>query len=217
MVDVVDAMIGFGPASFEARASASRLRSSTSGTPSKMIEADDSAACACASGTTDTRAISVSTAARIEQAEACERGEHVAHFVQRVVRQLFERRFVARLEIDQRDLVPRIGEHDRDAAPHAPRAEAGDGFSHCRPSASIFCNAARSRPPRPSDCSVRPVRMKSSPQIAPPIDRNARASGVGTPASSPHRDEKRQPDAHVLQHVAMLRQHDVLAPVAASR
>src|SRR5436190_727621 len=29
------------------------------------------------------------------------------------------------------------------------------------------------------------------------------------------RDEKRQPDAYILQHVAMLRQHDMLAPVTA--
>ena len=131
------------------------------------------------------------------------------------LRQLRERCFIARLEVDQRDVVARIGEHDRDAAAHAARAETGDGrLVHRKPSASTACSALRSRPPSPSDCSVRPVCMKSSPQIAPPIGRNARASGVGTPASSPHGNEKRQADPHVLQHVAMLRQHDVLAPVA---
>ncbi len=61
MVEVVEAMIGFGPASFEARASASRLRSSTSGTPSKMTAAEEKAACASFSGTTLTRDRMVST------------------------------------------------------------------------------------------------------------------------------------------------------------
>jgi hypothetical protein len=63
MVDVVEAMIGLGPASAAQRPSASRLRSSTSGTPSKMISAQESAVCAAASGTIETRAIRVSTAA----------------------------------------------------------------------------------------------------------------------------------------------------------
>ena len=59
---VVEAMIGFGPASCAQRANASRLRSGTSGTPSKMIDAEESAGCASCLRTTETRAIRVSTA-----------------------------------------------------------------------------------------------------------------------------------------------------------
>ena len=61
MVEVVEAMIGRDPASVEARASTSRLRSRTSGTPSKTTAAVGSALPASASGTTETRPAILST------------------------------------------------------------------------------------------------------------------------------------------------------------
>ena len=63
MVDVVEAMMASGPASAEARARTSRLRSSTSGTPSKITAASARARPAWASPTTVTREAMPSTAA----------------------------------------------------------------------------------------------------------------------------------------------------------
>ena len=54
-----------------------------------------------------------------------------------------------------------------------------------KPSASSALRPAASRWPSPRLASVRPLAMKSSPQMAEPMARNARASGVFTPASSP--------------------------------
>lgn len=55
IVDVVEAMIGFSPASREVSASASRLRSRISGTPSKMTSQRGNAAAASCRGTIVTR------------------------------------------------------------------------------------------------------------------------------------------------------------------
>jgi hypothetical protein len=55
MVEVVEAMIGSGPASRETSASAARFCSSTSGTPSKTKPAPGRTAPASASGTSRTR------------------------------------------------------------------------------------------------------------------------------------------------------------------
>jgi len=56
--------------------------------------------------------------------------------------------------------------------------------------------------------------MKSSPQIAPPTARKALASGVANPGQFRHRHQKRQTVAQILAHIAVLRQHDPLAPIA---
>src|SRR5678815_6011882 len=98
----------------------------------------------------------------VEQSEARQRAEHIAHFAERVAGELVERRRVACLEIDQSDLVTRIGEHHGDAAPHAARAEAGDGFFHCKPSRSIACSAVRSTPPKPSAVSYTHLTLPTS-------------------------------------------------------
>jgi hypothetical protein len=55
MVEVVEAMIGLGPASTDARADASRLRSSTSGTASKITATEAKAGPASEMGTTAIR------------------------------------------------------------------------------------------------------------------------------------------------------------------
>ena len=56
--------------------------------------------------------------------------------------------------------------------------------------------------------------MKSSPQIALPMAAKARASGVATPAKLADRNEERQADSRILQHVAVPGEHDALPPVA---
>ncbi len=61
---------------------------------------------------------------------------------------------------------------------------------------------------------MRPVARKSSPQIALPIARKARASGVATPAHAPADTRNESPIANIFQHVAVRREHDVLAPIA---
>ena len=109
-----------------------------------MMLAEESAACALLSGTTDTRAIRVSTAAGSNRPKPASVASVLRTSSSASPDSFCERGLVARLEIDQRDIVPRIGEHDRDAAPHAPRAEAGDRFLHRTPSASIVWIALRS-------------------------------------------------------------------------
>src|SRR3982074_2690505 len=59
MVEVVEAMTMSGPTHFEAADSTSRLRSTTSGTPSNTIPAPASAAAMPFAGTTETRAMTV--------------------------------------------------------------------------------------------------------------------------------------------------------------
>ena len=56
--------------------------------------------------------------------------------------------------------------------------------------------------------------MKSSPQMAEPMARNDTRQRRLHTRQVAHRHEERQPDANILQHVAVLGQHDALAPVA---
>ena len=88
MVEVVEAMMASGPASLEMRANTSRLRSSTSGTPSKITAASRSASCASASRNTDTRAAIAIDRGRREQAEAGQRGQRGAHLAEGLCRGL---------------------------------------------------------------------------------------------------------------------------------
>src|SRR5207237_7560369 len=111
----------------------------------------------------------------------------LSDFVQCLGPEFFELLGRARLDVDQGDVVTRIGERDRDAAAHAAGAQAGDRGARghgLKPSRNSFCNWPRSSPPRPRLASVRPFFMKSSPQIAPPMARKDFASGVATPANS---------------------------------
>ena len=58
-------------------------------------------------------------------------------------------------------------------------------LASCKPSASSRLQPGAIQFAEAELSSVLPVRMKSSPHTALPIDRNARASGVGTPANAP--------------------------------
>ena len=220
MVDVVDAMMACGPARLETRASTSRLRSSTSGTPSKMTAASAMPACASASADTTTREAMVSTASGGEQPEAGERGKRAAHLVAGVVQRcLRSPSSLARLDVNDRHAMPGIGEHDRDAARHAARAEAGDrrASAHLNLRQEVL-GSARDRDGRGPGSPACGCLQKSSPQIAPPIARNARRERRRQPARAARpRRERTARCATSSTHVAMLRQHDLLAPVARSR
>src|SRR5712692_6431186 len=122
----------------------------------------------------------------VEQAEAGETAERIANFVLRARGEALEILPYARLEIDHHDIVPGIGEHDSNAASHAAGAKARDRLAraHAKPTRRSSCSARRSRWPRPIVVSVRPVVMKSSPHMAEPMARKARASGLAMPASA---------------------------------
>src|SRR4029453_3736678 len=94
---------------------------------------------------------------------------------------------LARLDVDDGDGMAGVGEHHGNAARHAAGAETGNclASAHLKPWASRALRPAASRWSRRRLANVRPRAEKSSPQMAEPMARNARASGVGTPASSP--------------------------------
>ena len=85
MVDVVEAMIGSGPAVAEARASTSRLRSRTSGTHSKMTGATTSAAAASSSRTTETRLHDLTGRALGKEPEARHGAQRHFHLANRLL------------------------------------------------------------------------------------------------------------------------------------
>ena len=110
----------------------------------------------------------------------------------------------------------REGEHHGNAARHAAGAEAGDGraSAHLKPSASSALRPAASRWPRPE------ARQRAA-RSAEILAADGRADGEECARQRRRharqladRGEERQPDAHILQHVAVLGQHDALAPVA---
>ena len=121
---------------------------------------------------------------RIEQPKAGEIAQCGAHLFLRVGSKAFELSSSTRLAINERQLVPGIGEHDCNPASHAAGAEAGNGLAcfHANPTRRNCVKPRRSRWPRPREPSVRPLIKKSSPQTAEPMERKARASGIACPA-----------------------------------
>ena len=115
-----------GPTHFEAAASTSRLRSTTSGTPSNTMPAPASAAAMFLRrhhGDPRDDGLGVIVRQQSEPRQACQR---FADFAERLG---FERRELlrgARLDVDHGDGVAGIGECHRDAAAHAAGAETGD-------------------------------------------------------------------------------------------
>ena len=73
--------------------------------------------------------------ALIEQSEAGEAGKCRAHLLLHGGGKVLEIPACARLEIDDRHIMPGIGEHDGDAAPHPAGAEARDRLAraHANP------------------------------------------------------------------------------------
>ena len=91
---MVEAMMTSGPTHFEAAASTSRLRSTTSGTPSNTMPAPASAAAMSCAGTTVTRAMigfGVLVRQQSEPRQACQRLSD----------------FAERLGLERRELRPR--------------------------------------------------------------------------------------------------------------
>ena len=73
--------------------------------------------------------------ALVEQPEAGEAGKRRAHLMLHGGGQALEIAVCARLEIDDRHIMPGIGEHDGDAAPHPAGTEARDRLAraHANP------------------------------------------------------------------------------------
>src|SRR5262249_58325451 len=132
--------------------------------------------------------------------EQTERGQHAecpAHLPEGFGSCPSEFAITARLEVDDRYWVACIGKHDGKAARHTAGPKTGDRAApaHHTPSCSKRFRPAPSRWPRPRPASVRPLRLKSSPQMAEPMVRNADVSGVATPASSPAEARNERPRA----------------------
>ena len=145
------------------------------------------------------------------------RGERRAHLGERRLGDARLVRRLARLDVDDGD-----GDGRRRRTPRRCRAPCGRrrgrqwhrvGSSEALREQRFEPGSVEMRRGRGSPACAR-CPEKSSPQMAEPIARKARASGVGTPASSPTEARNDSPMRHVLAHVAVLGQHDLLAPVA---
>ncbi len=131
MVEVVEAMIGDGPASFEALRQRLALEvehfrhafEDHGGRGERGLRA-------ALRNDRHARHDGVDLCG-IEHAEGCERGQHAADFAERFGFELAEVVVAARLEVDHLHRMAGIGEHDRNAAPHAAGTETGDGVA-CR-------------------------------------------------------------------------------------
>ena len=209
-------------ASFEARASASRLSSTTSGTPSKTIRG--AAQCAprhaCAGTTRHARDAPASASSADSMPNARQRLPASSRISPSASASSSSNCVGgARLDVDHGDVVAGIGEGHGDAAAHAAGAEAGDRGARRSsvesPRAAGVCSAVAIEMAEPEARQRAAARAKNPRRRSRRRwrERRAPAASRRRPARATETRNDR-PSAQILAHVAMLGQHDLLAPVA---